>query len=574
MKRLFTSTFYRKIQISMIVFILVPLAIASIFSYFLIRGVVVEKIENSRQNMVNVIASDLNKTVEEIIFASNIYGKPENNIFDDLVAFKDVSQLSSFEDYQRYLRISEFIQFAFSKTATLNAQVFYLNNSNFFISERGTLDYSSLQNARSKVLDLTWRNLLDPNKLYWMTASELGISPLNKSAPRYFAVRAYKDFASGKNLGVIFVGIPPEYFQHLFINADKGEFLLYNNEEQSIYQYPEKEKISEDVEKIEVSATVPAANWKIIYRSSFKNITSEISQLFRFYAVFLSISVLIFLIISVFIGSSIYKPLNRLRRVAEQFGDENLNVRFPVKGDDEIAVLGNAFNNMLDQIKQLIGRVKKEQEEKRIIELQALFAQIRPHFLMNTLNSIKCNLILNNDNIHSHQIDSLMRLLRAYMKVDELTPLKQECKLLGDYIDIMNMRNDMNLVLHIDLPEELEDFQVPRLILQPLVENAIIHGFNEVLHEPTIFIEVRSVNQQLIIEVRDNGIGMSHEKIKSLLSKLNDETIHEEGKKHVGLKNVYQRLKLTYGSEVSIDIHTNEKLGLSICLYIPLKSEL
>jgi sensor histidine kinase YesM len=572
LKWLFTSTFYRKIQISLIIFILIPLAFASIFSFFLIRNVVVDKVENSRQNEVNVIASDLNKTVEEIIFASNIYGKPESNIFDDLIAFKDVSHLSSFEDYQRYQRITEFIQFAFSKTSGLNAQVFYLNNSNFFISESSTLDYSIFKNSQSKVLDLAWRNSLDPNRLYWMTAEELGILPLSEKETYYFAVRTYKDFNNGKNLGVICVGIPSEYFQHQLLNADKGEFYLYDKD-QLIFQYPQKEIVPKDVEKVEVSATVPAANWKILYRSPYQNITGEISQTFRFYAVYLAISISIFLIISFFIGSSIYKPLNKLKRVAEQFGNGNLNVRFPAKGNDEIAVLGNAFNNMLDQIKQLIGEFKKEQEEKRIIELQALFAQIRPHFLINTLNSIKCNLILNNDQIHSSQIDSLMRLLRAYMKVDELTSLKQECELLIDYSDIMKMRNDMKLDLLIDLPKELGDFRVPRLILQPFVENAIIHGFNDILQKPRIVIEARSIHQQLTIEVRDNGIGMSDEKIKCLLTNLHDETIQEEGKKHVGLKNVYQRLKLTYGPEVSFDIHPNEDAGLSICLSIPLKSE-
>ncbi len=558
----------------MIVFILLPLAIASFFSYFLIKGVVVEKVKNSRQYVANVIASDLNKTIEEIVYASNTYGNQVNNIFDDLVAFKDVSQLSSFKDYQRYSRITDFIQFAFSKTAGLNAQVIYLNKRNFFISENSTLDYSSLQNAHSKVLDLKWRNSLDPNKLYWMTASELGISPLTKTEPHYFAVRVYKDFTTGENLGVIIVGIPPQYFQYLFLNADSGEFLLYDNKKQLIFQYPEKEKPSEYTEKLEVSASVPATGWRILYRSLFNNITGELSRTFGFYAIFLAVGISIFLIISVFIGNTIYKPINRLRKVAEEFGDGNLSVRFPVEGDVEIAILGNAFNNMLNHINQLIRKIKKEQEKKRLIELQALFAQIHPHFLINTLNSIKCNLILNDDNIHSHQIDSLMRLLRAYMKVEELTSLKQECELLIDYADIMMMRNDMKLELLIDLPKDLEDFQVPRLILQPIVENAIIHGLNDVHHEPKIVIEVRNNNQQIIIEVRDNGVGMPNEKINNLLAKLNNKPLHGAGKKHVGLKNVYQRLKLTYGPDIFFDIHANEIFGLSICLYIPLKSEI
>lgn len=574
LKWLFKSTFYRKIQISFIIFILFPLAIASVFSYSLIRGVVIEKVKDSRQNVVNVFAGNLNQTVEEVVYATNLYGKPGSNTFEDIRAFKDVGQLSSYDNYQRYARISDFLRLAFSKTSGLKAEVFYLNNSNFLISGSNTLGYSFLKNSHSKALDLKWRDTLNPNRIYWMTESDLGISPLTEEESYYFAVRVYKDFSNGKNLGIIFVGIPHEYFRQLFTDADKGTFLLYNDKKQLIIQNPENGIESKKMKELKVGATVSAANWNLLYRSSFQNITGEISQTFRFYAISLSISFLIFLIISVFIGRSIYKPLNRLRKVAEQFGNENLSVRFPVEGNDEIAVLGNAFNNMLDQIKRWIGKFKKEQEEKRVIELQALFAQIRPHFLINTLNSIKCNLLLNNDHIHSSQIDALMRLLRAYMRVDELTPLKKECELLIDYSDIMKMRNDMNLDLLIDLPEEWEDFRVPRLILQPLVENAIIHGFNEVLHQPAIVVETSCVNQQLIIEVRDNGIGMPEEKIICLLSNLHDEKEQNEGKTHIGLKNVFQRLKLTYGPDVMIDIHNNENVGLSIRLSIPLKRHL
>jgi two-component system, sensor histidine kinase YesM len=249
-------------------------------------------------------------------------------------------------------------------------------------------------------------------------------------------------------------------------------------------------------------------------------------------------------------------------------------VRFPVKGNDEIAVLGNAFNNMLDQINLLFARVKQEQEDKRIIELQALFAQIRPHFLINTLNSIKCNLILSNDPIHSSQIDSLMRLLRAYMNVDELTTLNQECKLLVDYTDIMKMRNDMNLKLMINLPQELEIFIVPRLILQPLVENAIVHAFHDELpYNPIICINVQSVNGKVIIEVLDNGVGMAPEKIKNVLTSLEADEKQDEHNEHIGLKNVYQRLKLTYGRDMSLDIYANEELGVSIALNIPMEEK-
>src|SRR5690606_35533183 len=128
-------------------------------------------------------------------------------------------------------------------------------------------------------------------------------------------------------------------------------------------------------------------------------------------------------------------------------------------------------------------------EQKRVMELEALFMQIRPHFLINTLNSIKCSLILQEDRLHSGIIDSLMSLLRAYLKVNEPATLQEECKLLGHYVDIMKIRNEIPVELKVDLVPGLEQTVIPKLILQPIIENAIVHGL---MDRPDAVITVRA----------------------------------------------------------------------------------
>lgn len=577
MKRLFKSSFYKRIQLSLFVFILLPLAFASIFSYMLIKDVVIEKAENSSQGVVNIIADDLNKNIEDIIYASNIIGNPGTSTFEELRQFKDVSELSSYENYQRYKRISDSLSLDYSKTAGLDSKVFFVNKKGFIING---LNNIFTPEALADIVDMEWVNHLQPNKLYWQEAEGLETKFAEQEESYYFAVRVFNDSTSKEKIGAVFIGIPYDYFKDLFATSESGTFLLYDDKDQLIYRYPADDPALVDDEYFEVHAHVGASDWQVIYRSSVSNITEEISQMFSFYAIVIMACVLVFLIISIFISRSLYRPLNQLGIVAKQFGNENFDIRFPVSGDDEIATLGTAFNNMLDQIKRLFTRVKQKQEEKRLIELQALFAQIQPHFLINTLNSIKYNLILDGDTEHSEKINSLMRLLRANMQVDELTTLEHECKLLVDYNEIMQIRNDRTVDLVIDLPKEIETFQVPRLLLQPLVENAIVHGFEEEVSNPSIYIQIQNDKGKIIIEIVDNGKGMTDEQLKRINASLDEpveitEDLNADHSQHrVGLRNVSQRLKMTYGSESRLSIKDNDQLGVTIRVEIPKIDEL
>jgi sensor histidine kinase YesM len=571
MGRLWRFTFYTKIQLSLLIFILLPLAFVSTVSYIVIKNVVVGKVQSSRQNVVDVIAGDLNKNAEDIIYASNLFGNNASSTFGDLKAFKDVSRLSSSKEYALYMELSELLDLAFSKTTGLNSQVFFINNSHMAIyGTSSELSNDYLQKWLARNLDPEWLRQLNPNRINWISVSDLELSTSTANKESYeFAVRKIVDFGSGEVLGTLFVGIPHEYFKQLFAGVGSGQLQLFNEQEQLIYGYPNAGTPANDASQMEVRSDVSKTGWHLVYRSASAEVTGEISRIFHLYSVLLAVCILAFFIISVWIARSLHRPLNKLRRTAEQFGRGNRHIRFPAKGKDEVAVLGSAFNHMLDQIDQLFGEIEQEQEEKRIIELQALFSQIRPHFLLNTLNSIKCNLVLSGDEIHSRQIDSLMSMLRAYMRVNELSTLEQECKLLRDYTDIMKMRNEMRLELIIDLPEEERMFKVPRLILQPLVENAIVHGFVDPPVDPQIRIAIRNTGDHMRIEVADNGTGMPERELAELQASFDEAAEPGASNRRIGLNNVYRRLKLTYGHEVAIRITARQGYGTAVVMAIP-----
>lgn len=551
------SSFYTRNQISMFIFILLPMGVLSFGSYFVMKDVVLEKVQNSRQNVLEVIAGDINKNIEDIIYASNLFAYQEGTVYEDLVAFKNVSKIESLADLQRYTRISEVLDLAFSKTTGLGVQVFFVNKGKLQIDVAGVIpvDYQILDGTINEL----WKREANPTRIYWMNHME---------TEHYYFVKILKKYQSDDYIGVLYVGLPYVYFERLFSGVGTGQLALKDQDGNLIFNYTGEQMHLSEGKQMQVNAHVPKTGWELTYEFSSKEITDEITHVFKYYILLLVICIIVFILISIVLARRLYRPLLKLKNTAEQFGDGNLLVRFPVRGQDEFAILGNAFNTMLDQIKKLIEDVHQEQEEKRILELEALFSQIQPHFLMNTLNSIKIELLLSKDDVHGKQVEALMNLLRAYMKMNEMISLEQECSLLHDYVNIMKLRSGLQVALNLELPTTLEHFEVPRLFLQPFVENAIVHGFAQSDQLGKIAVIIRLVAHHIEIVIEDNGVGMSDEKI-SALKYMMDAKQEMDYEKGVGLHNTLRRLQLVYGQGVSLDFFRNNEDGMTFRLLLP-----
>lgn len=237
-------------------------------------------------------------------------------------------------------------------------------------------------------------------------------------------------------------------------------------------------------------------------------------------------------------------------------------------------MLSAAFNQMLDDMNQLLQQVESEQEEKRLLELQALAAQIRPHFLLNTLNSIKVDLLLSGDEPHGAMIDALMKLLRVYVHVDKPLELAEECRVLGSYVQVMQIRNRLDIAFECVLDGEAGAVMLPRLLLQPIVENAISHGFSARPQNPAIRLEAEMEQDLLKISISDNGRGMPEDKLQRLNRRLQgseDTALWPE--KGVGLVNTARRLEVLYGYRARLSAQAGTEEGMTFTLYIPITSE-
>ena len=277
--------------------------------------------------------------------------------------------------------------------------------------------------------------------------------------------------------------------------------------------------------------------------------------------------ILIFLaiVIAISISRSISKPISSLILVMRSVSKGNLSARAPEVKGREMKELYSYFNEMLERIDNLIKTNNENQEALLKSELSILQAQINPHFLYNTLNSIRWIAIINHQNQIKKLVDGLSVLLRGIFKIDgEFVTLKNEILILQSYIEVMKVRY-RNFEVFFDIPESLYEMKVMKFMLQPLIENSIIHGFKDINRIGEIHIKAFIDVKDLIIQINDNGVGYDSTKVKMIMGGKDDS---KEKLSHIGIYNVHKRIQLHFGDEYGIRIFENKPMGTKVELKV------
>lgn len=559
---MFKLTYYRRIQLSFLLLIFIPLIAVSTISFMLIKETMEEKLQLSNENFLNVMIDELNKTIDDVTFSSHFIVN-DANVRQDLKAFADIRRLNSYQDYVHFTQIQDVFSLINSKPLNNNIRMYLVNRQHFVISS-GTEDLSGMNAGVGELMRRV--NLDQPETLQWLGMSEGG----SGRDGSYYIARVIHDSREKQYVSVLLISIPESYFTKLLGSVDFGKVALFDGNGGLIAGHAElAPSAAESKGSVRTVRNISKSGWKLVYEASENEWSGQISRTFFSGIGVVLLLFLVFSATSILVAKRLHSPILRLQRVVRQFGMGNLDARLEVKGKDDIAELGQTLNTMLDQLQKLIHDIEQEQEQKRVMELEALFMQIRPHFLINTLNSIKCSLILTKDTLHSGIIDSLMSLLRAYLKVNEPATLREECRLLGHYVDIMKIRNEIPLELKVDLAPETEGLIVPKLILQPIVENAIVHGLVD--HpNPRITVASRTSRESILIEITDNGSGAEEGVLDKLNRTLENNNEEQDGSyKRVGLINVVQRIRLTYGQAATVTLRNLPEGGVSVLLELP-----
>lgn len=312
-------------------------------------------------------------------------------------------------------------------------------------------------------------------------------------------------------------------------------------------------------------AYLPQLGWRLLQLMNQKDFATQLSREKDKSIGSVVVWFFIFAIAFIILMLRVTSPFKQLAKSMNRVGKGEFNTMVTIKGEDEIAVLGGNFNKMVRHLQDLIANLYDEQQRKQKAQFQALQAQINPHFLLNTLNSIKWMAILSGAEHVSEMITKLGKLLNFTMRNEqEFVTLREELDYIGVYLSLQEIRYHDQIKFTCDIPEPLLDCEILKFTLQPAVENSIIHGNRFPL---MIELHAKEEGGHLHILIQDNGVGMSLEKIQQVETELNKPHAKFSG---IGIRNVNERIKLHFGAQYGMQIASSPNEGVRLTLKLPL----
>ncbi|HBF39301.1 MAG TPA: hypothetical protein DDW50_18520 [Firmicutes bacterium] len=397
------------------------------------------------------------------------------------------------------------------------------------------------------------------------------------------------DLDSQKNLGWILIDLDYEFVTKMLehvqlldeglitIGDDEGR-LIYGDEQtirpshNPIYNHIRLRDWGSYLQRIDgkeelvVFQTVSLSNWKVIFSIPSRILQRE-NVFIRNFTVFLALVLLgISFYLAILFTQKVSQPVELLRNSMHEVENGNLNVQIKIRSMNEFNELAASFNHMVEKIRDLMISINDAEKKKQQAELNVLQAQINPHFLYNTLDSLRWLAKIRNVEEISDIILALENLLRASIsKTDKMITIGQELENVRNYIAIQLFRYGNSFSVTYEVNPQIKEYFTPKLILQPIVENAIYHGV-EGLAQGEIKIYIDTVDENVIIEVSDNGRGISEELASQIMAGKVDSNQRFSG---LGIKNVDERIKLNFGPNYGITITKNEPQGTKVIIKIP-----
>ena len=312
--------------------------------------------------------------------------------------------------------------------------------------------------------------------------------------------------------------------------------------------------------------------WKLVMVSSLSSVQKENMKIYQLIFSFLCLAGILMLGVDVILIQKITKPVSRLHQAIQSFGVGKLDVRVDETGIGEISSLEQGFNQMAGEIQELMDRSISQEQEKRHMERRLLQAQISPHFLYNTLDSIIWMIQGKQYEGAGKMVSLLARFFRvALSKGKDIIPLRQEVEHATSYLSIQNIRFQDKFDFELNIDESLMEYLCPKITIQPILENAIYHGVENMFGDGEIILSIQENGEDICIEVSDNGEGMTEEQVEKIL---HHDIRKTSGKgSGVGVYNVDSRIKLLYGENYGISIQSELDEGTTVKILLPKVSE-
>jgi two-component system sensor histidine kinase YesM len=579
-KRLQTKMF-----VSFLILVLIPVIGLGTCSYIISTNFLERQTVQNQTQTIHLIAANLKSMLDD---ASEITGyittnETIQNLLSQPVSGSETYAQKTLFDYLSNLKhVKKYISFL----------IIYGENDFLF------RDFSDFYRQTVSF------NELKDSPVYVATAAQQGEPHWeHSSSPLFILGNYYNEVMVGrrivsiydrdKSLGMLFMGINGEAVNNLIkdvqigvttnlllfddnynlvaskLDAKEMETKLNENLEHKMQLFTSKETYQYRIgNKSYLASSTPIEpyHWYVVSLTPIEDIEKQHGIVLRI-TLILSLSLLLVVVlISVYLSRSITMPIKNLLRSMNNMKFGDLNQKVKVVGKDEIGLLSQKYNEMVAELNEMIQKVYVSQTHQKIIELRTLQAQIEPHFLYNTLDFIFFNSKMNGDDQTAQVVHALSELFRlSFNRGNDYYRLEQEFKQIKAYVRIQHARFPNRFTPEWDIDSTIERFYTMKLLLQPIVENAILHAFEGLQGRPGILrIRGKLEDDDIVLTVEDNGCGMTRDQVDRLL---NPQGRKSEG---YGITNVNERLQMIFGPDYALRIVSSPGQGTCVTIRLPL----
>lgn len=573
-RNLSNKSFSLKLVLSFVIFVIIPIYVSLIIFYFQYKNTLDAKIQEHEQQSFELIHYKIDNHLLEMVQASNfIVFNPQTH---EILSRDDVDL-----NWQ-YKQDLDTVAHLFLEGANISK-----NHDIYFtlVSQSGRVfgNWSTL--PRSGVQQKNWYKQAIEESPFptWMPLHNSYLSSDEHGNSQMISM-----VRTVHGLGVLRTSIKQDQISKWLSEiTNERDILIYNENGNLMYGDDSilSRQIKERGEELHHSWNYTTTNqsnseglrimsrglaiqgWTLVQIIDEDSLYSDIHFLVKWSSIIAFLMFVMFILVTVFITNKVTQPLKRLSLAMQSVGEGNWKAEIPVVKEDEVGQLTSHFNDMVNQTRKLIKRLRQEERKKVELHYESLLAQVNPHFLYNSLSSIKWTALISKSYHVADLITSLGKILEmTTTRVPDKIPLEQELSYVEHFMSLQYSRFGERIKLTIDIPHYLQKEIIPKFVIQPLVENAIIHGLEQHEMRGEIKIEGEKKDNYFVIFVKDNGKGITHEK----LNKINENAKVEKSILGIGIKNIQERIDYLCGDKYGLIISSQEGKGTIIRLRLPI----
>ncbi|SDK53021.1 two-component system, sensor histidine kinase YesM [Paenibacillus sp. OK060] len=563
-----------KIMVICITVIILPVLVMTISSYYSSERLLAQNYTNLLNDLAkqtNIRIDEFLKEIEKItLLASN--GLSDNLSATHEGSFPIQDFLREGDEQNEIAAYNILMNYIMMKDRVFSIYLYNLNGGqDLFVSPNQPID------PDFKVANELWfKKFMHDNDRTITLTTRIDEQLENKILAVSHA-RKIHDVASGELLGVIVVSIDIKFIEIVNRNLQEGlrsRFMIVDENDKIVYNVDDRligTLFRDNVrppESLNVVVTSPLSQqkWTTYLYMPLDELTAD-GKILGHNLVTLSIVLVLFAaIISIFLSHVITTPIKKLLRNISLVEKGQFEQVEHIRSRDEIGHLSVRFNKMSHELKRMVERMQQEEIEKAKAEMRALHDQIKPHFLYNTLGSVKWIASMQQADKIVEMTDALISMLRYATRSDgTLVTIREEIDNIANYVTIQNVRYYDCIQMKYEIEDRLLDYRMPKMILQPIVENAIFHGLAELEEDGVITIRIQSRGRDIVIEVCDNGIGMDQHTIQNFM----EDKLEADKGTGIGLHNVQRRIQLHFGKPYGIQVASQIGEGTTFTILLP-----